>query len=119
VLTRDGYAHVAAEEYINAADEVRLIWQCLVAVHGPDAALHDPIDPRHQPVWWRRLVEADERCRELGLWTERTWELPRHLANRTWYTRLADGRYLQLVRVRTGAHESRFQHWLQTRRVAA
>jgi hypothetical protein len=101
----------AVEEFIAASDRIRLARR-FAAGQGREAELDVPSYVAH------RVIAARARCVEAGLWDESRWSTPARLVNRCWYGTLTDGRCLRLVRVRTGPHESLFQHWLRTRRVA-
>jgi hypothetical protein len=71
--------HMAALEYIAAADRIRLAWQWAQQTYGPDAVEHDPLlAGRPGPLRSRaggslallRIASADERCVELRMWGE-------------------------------------------------
>ena len=69
--------YAAAMEFIHAADAVRVAWQVARAEFGDLAIDHEPFPQCSQefriPV---RAVDADRRCRELGIWAQRQWRLP-------------------------------------------
>jgi hypothetical protein len=91
----------AAKEYIAASDAVRIAWQWMTAEYGPDAAEHEPSERYRVGATFRRLLTAQERCRELGVWAERPWEPPRLFWEPVWH-RNDELRRWELVHEETG-----------------
>jgi hypothetical protein len=91
----------AAKEYIAASDAVRLAWHWMIREYGADAAEHEPSERYRVGATFRRLLTAEARCRELGVWAERPWEPPSLFWERVW-RRNDELRRWELVHEETG-----------------